>query len=72
MEKEILTIYPERCKGCHYCLSACKKGALSVSDFTNKKGHRAIAVDLEKCVACGSCFTVCPDYVFELVKGGAA
>ncbi|UQZ89972.1 oxidoreductase [Deltaproteobacteria bacterium Smac51] len=72
MAKEKIITYPERCKGCHYCLSACKKGALSVSEFTNKKGHKAIEANAEKCVACGSCFTVCPDYVFELVEEAGA
>lgn len=72
MAKEKIITYQERCKGCHYCLAACKKDALRVSEYTNKKGYRAIEADQEKCVACGSCFTVCPDYVFELVEEGAA
>lgn len=66
-----LTINQESCKACHYCIAACPKKALSVSAYTNKKGHRVVAVDQDKCVACGACFTVCPDYVFEL-PGGAA
>ena len=60
----------ERCKACHYCIAACKKEALFVSDYTNHKGHKAVDIDPDKCVACGSCFIVCPDFVFELTEGG--
>jgi NAD-dependent dihydropyrimidine dehydrogenase PreA subunit len=64
------TVNQERCKACHYCLAACKKGALFVSDYTNSKGFKAIGHHPDKCVACGACFTVCPDFVFEIVEGG--
>ena len=66
-----LNITRESCKACYYCIAACPKEALSVSDYTNKKGHRPPAVDPEKCVACGTCFIVCPDYVFEIKEDEA-
>lgn len=66
-----LTINRESCKACHYCIAACPKEALSVSDYTNKKGHRVVTVNPEKCVACGTCFIVCPDYVYEVTGGDA-
>ena len=40
--------------------------ALSVSDFVNEKGYNTVQVDETKCVACGMCYRVCPDYVFEI------
>ena len=43
---------PVRCKGCGYCINA--------------KGYNTIVVDEEKCVVCGMCYRVCPDYVFEI------
>lgn len=63
--KRIL-VHRESCKGCHYCINACPKKALYVSDYTNEKGYQAVAVDEEKCIACGTCFIVCPDYVYEI------
>ncbi len=57
----------ERCKGCMYCIEACPKDAISLSDYTNKKGYKVIKVDEDKCISCGSCYRVCPDYVFEIL-----
>ena len=35
-------------------------------DNVNAKGYNTIIVDEEKCVVCGMCYRVCPDYVFEI------
>ena len=56
----------DRCKGCRYCMNACPKGAISVDHHTNAKGYGPVKVDLEKCIGCGACYLVCPDYVFEI------
>lgn len=64
MEKAKASI--NRCKGCYYCVKACPKEAISISKNVNSKGYVVIQVDEEKCVGCGLCYTVCPDYVFEL------
>ena len=29
---------------------------------------RYVEVDEEKCVGCGTCFDVCPDFVYEILK----
>ena len=58
----------ERCQGCRYCVKACAKGAISVANELNKKGFQPVVVDEEKCTACGSCYIVCPDFVFEIVE----
>lgn len=64
MEK--LYIDPGRCKGCGYCIRACKKEAIYVSGYVNLKGYNTIAVHEDKCIRCGACYRVCPDYVFEI------
>lgn len=64
MEK--LYIDPDRCKGCGYCILACKKGALYVCEHVNLKGYNTVAVYEDKCIRCGACYRVCPDYVFEI------
>lgn len=56
----------DRCKGCYYCVGACPKEAISVSEHVNAKGYAVIQVDEENCIGCGICYQVCPDYVFEI------
>lgn len=48
----------ELCCGCTACESICGKQAIIMSP--NKKGFLEPVVDLEKCVQCGLCNTVCP------------
>lgn len=57
----------ERCKGCYLCIDACKQKAISLSDYSNKKGVLTVKVDQEKCVQCGACYSMCPDLVFEIL-----
>lgn len=63
---EQLHINTVRCKGCGFCIQACPKDALRVSDKVNDKGYSVVEVDAEKCICCASCYRVCPDYVFEI------
>ena len=49
-KKERVYTDPVRCKGCGYCINACPKGAIRVSDHVNAKGYNTIVVDEEKCV----------------------
>jgi len=58
----------ERCKGCDYCRLACPKEAISVSEEINAKGYHTMVIDEEKCIKCGTCYTVCPDYVYEIIE----
>lgn len=64
-----IIVHRERCKNCMLCIEVCPKKALSVSDYTNEKSYQATTVDEEACIACGTCFIICPDYVFEIPKG---
>lgn len=65
MEKVKISV--EKCKGCYYCVNACPKKCISISEKTNKKGYKVIVIDHEKCIGCGICYTVCPDIVFEVL-----
>ena len=42
---------------------------LSLSGAINAKGYAVVQVDHEVCIRCGVCYTVCPDYVFEIREG---
>jgi predicted aldo/keto reductase-like oxidoreductase len=79
VSKEILAqleIVPRRvnvnrfCKGCGTCLEACAQGALSVDiskadPDVGKKGHAV--VDQDKCILCGYCVEVCPEFSLRVV-----
>ncbi len=56
------------CKGCGYCVDACPKKALSLSDDFNPAGYNFAVVDAAACIGCGTCYTVCPDYVYTIVE----
>lgn len=58
----------ERCKGCYYCVASCPKKAISISTLKNAKGYNYVVVDQDLCIACGNCFEVCPDFVYEILK----
>jgi len=32
----------------------------------NSKGYAVVEVDQDKCIGCGICYTVCPDYVITI------
>ena len=58
---------PEKCQGCRYCIKACPKDAISITEEINKKGFQPVVIDEEKCITCGSCYVVCPDYCFTII-----
>lgn len=66
MEK--MVVHKESCKACGYCQLACKKDAIVLSDYVNQKGYQTREVDTEKCISCGMCYTMCPEYVFEILE----
>ena len=66
MQKLKLNI--ERCKGCGYCVDACKQKALSQPGQLNKKGYSIVVADEETCIQCGMCYRLCPDCVFEILE----
>jgi 2-oxoglutarate ferredoxin oxidoreductase subunit delta len=64
--EETITVNKERCKGCLYCIENCKQNAISVSGKSNSKGYNYVVVDQKVCIACGNCYRICPDCVFEI------
>ena len=63
-----LLIHGESCKACGYCVANCPKGALTLTGPINKAGYTTTVVDTEKCILCGICYNVCPDYVYEIIE----
>lgn len=65
-----VTIKKNICKGCGLCVNACPKKVLAMSKKElNAKGyHPAEVVDIEKCIACAMCATMCPDCAIKIEK----
>jgi 2-oxoglutarate ferredoxin oxidoreductase subunit delta len=66
----VVTINPELCKGCGFCIEFCPSGVLAFSDTFNDKGyHTPKAVKPEACTGCDLCGAYCPDFaIFGMLK----
>ena len=59
----------EMCKGCLLCIRACPVKILEVDTGINSSGSYPVkAVDMDKCIACGNCYEVCPDVCIEVYE----
>jgi len=68
-KKGKITIDREMCKGCLLCVRACPVKVLEADAGINSSGsHPAAAVNMEKCIACGNCYEVCPDVCIEVYE----
>lgn len=64
-----IVIQGEYCKGCGFCIDACRKNVLAIGGNANGRGyHYVVAAHPENCVGCTMCATVCPDAAIELYK----
>ena len=58
-----VSIRPERCKGCSYCIEFCPLAVLVLSSRFNAKGyHYPEVADGHKCNGCDLCGMYCPDF----------
>ncbi|MCL2264931.1 MAG: 4Fe-4S binding protein [Treponema sp.] len=68
-KKGKITIDREMCKGCCLCIRACPVKILEVDKEMNSTGtYPAKAVNIDKCIACGNCYEVCPDVCIEVYE----
>lgn len=68
-KKGQITIDREWCKGCLLCIRACPVKILEADTVMNSSGsYPAKAVNMEKCIACGNCYEVCPDVAIEVFE----
>jgi len=55
-------VFPEYCKGCGRCISACPKDCIHMgSEINPLTGLVPVELDLEACNGCGLCITACPE-----------
>jgi 2-oxoglutarate ferredoxin oxidoreductase subunit delta len=51
------------CKGCGFCITYCPMDVLEISEKFNVKGYHFPEVRRpERCVNCGLCGLICPDF----------
>jgi 2-oxoglutarate ferredoxin oxidoreductase subunit delta len=63
----------ELCKGCYLCIRACPVKVLEKGGAANSGGsYPATAAHLEKCIACGNCYAVCPDVCITVFEEAGA
>ena len=64
-----VVINRELCKGCYLCIRACPVKALEADKEPNSTGtYPSKLAAPEKCIACESCFEVCPDVCIEVYE----
>ncbi|MDR1787075.1 MAG: ferredoxin family protein [Treponema sp.] len=72
-KKGYVDIDRERCKGCYLCVRACPLKVLEPDTAPNAAGTYPVrAARGEKCIACASCFEVCPDVCITLYEDGGS
>lgn len=60
------------CKSCELCVKACPKQIIEMDlKGLNAKGYHPAMIrpeNMEKCISCGFCATMCPDLVITVIK----
>ena len=60
-DKMVVTIRPERCDGCAFCIDTCPTGALTIVENKERRGkHHFVFVNPKLCEGCGICQATCP------------
>lgn len=67
-EKGTWTVFAALCKGCGLCKEKCPKSCLDWSVNLGVYGTPTIEPNMQECIACGICATVCPDCAITVEK----
>ena len=63
-----VTVLPERCKGCGFCVEFCPTHVLAIADTFNAKGyHPPFASNPDACTGCDLCVAPCPVDCIDMV-----
>ncbi len=74
LDRGIVALDSEECKGCGLCIEACPPKVLSLRRLLNRYGYRPAVYAGSGCTGCGICFFVCPEpgAITVLRRGGGA
>ena len=61
MDRGLVELNSEECKGCGLCVEACPPRALHLAAALNRYGVHPITYEGAGCTGCGICFFVCPE-----------
>ncbi|HXE74735.1 MAG TPA: 4Fe-4S dicluster domain-containing protein [Candidatus Xenobia bacterium] len=61
MDRGLVELNSEECKGCGLCVEACPPHVLRLSESLNRYGVHPVSYDGAGCTGCGICFFVCPE-----------
>lgn len=60
--KGAIVVNTERCKGCNLCVVSCPTHTIALtSKEVNTKGYKYCQDQMDACIGCANCATVCPD-----------
>ena len=66
-ENTLIKIDEKLCKGCDICYTICPVNVFKKSDKINKKGYFIPnPVNDDKCIKCGLCVVMCPEFAIYL------
>lgn len=69
MNRFVVRIRAEKCKGCELCISVCPKQVLAIGTEVNAKGYCSAEVaKQENCIGCQNCALMCPDGAIEIFR----
>jgi NAD-dependent dihydropyrimidine dehydrogenase PreA subunit len=61
LDRGLLRVDEEECKGCGLCIEACPPKLIALNDQLNHYGYRTAVYAGSGCSGCGICFIVCPE-----------
>jgi len=76
LDRGMLHVDQNECKGCGLCVEACPPEAIQMNEQLNRYGYRTAIYSGAGCTGCGICFLACPEpgaiTVLRAIAGRAA
>ena len=61
LDKALVVINENECKGCEMCVDVCQPKVLKISGGLNRMGYHPMSYLGQGCTGCGVCFYACPE-----------